>query len=293
MLASFHHGRMDGNPRNTLAGPGTDWARCYVPVTNCMLAHSCTPGQAQPAHAHEGPYGPLLQCTAFQSLRFFAAPGAPDWVKYMTSCMGAQSPHIDESVAPVDVGTLLPTPLHPTVTEETSRGDGAREEEDGHVRACGSESAALVQCDAPLQAVLEEKLVMNWWVHAHGNIQPLSAANIDGDGNCLPASLLCGLTGCARDQTLSLALRKALHREMIGPRGGIYRERWMTAMALRDGAVGLKLNESQWNTEWDALVAAAATAGTSLSEVHVLILAHVLRRPIIVFSSKVCPACGW
>ena len=154
-------------------------------------------------------------------------------------------------------------------------------------------SAPGVDCDAPLQAVLEEKLVMNWWVHAHGNIQPLSAANIDGDGNCLPASLLCGLTGCARDQTLSLALRKALHREMIGPRGGIYRERWMTAMALRDGAVGLKLNESQWNTEWDALVAAAATAGTSLSEVHVLILAHVLRRPIIVFSSKVCPACGW
>ena len=110
------------------------------------------------------------------------------------------------------------------------------------------------------------------------------------DGGCLHRSASRGLTGCDDDdQTLSLALRMALHREMTGPRGGIYRERWETALASRNQADGFELDPSQWNAEGDAQVAAAATTGTSLQEVHVLVLAHVLRRPIIVFSSKVCP----
>ena len=39
--------------------------------------------------------------------------------------------------------------------------------------------------------------------------------------------------------------------------------------------------------EWDALVGQAAEHGRSLEDVHVLVLAHVLARPIIVYSSKV------
>ena len=39
--------------------------------------------------------------------------------------------------------------------------------------------------------------------------------------------------------------------------------------------------------EWDALVGRAAEHGRSLEDVHVLVLAHVLARPIIVYSSKV------
>ena len=39
--------------------------------------------------------------------------------------------------------------------------------------------------------------------------------------------------------------------------------------------------------EWDALVGRAAEQGRSLEDVHVLVLAHVLRRPIIVYSSQV------
>ena len=161
-------------------------------------------------------------------------------------------------------------------------------------------SADRVAWDALLQAVLEEKRIINWWsVGSNGknngkknvtkNMEPLLVARIDGDGNCLLKSASRGISGCASDQTLPLALRKALHREMTGPRGGIYRERWETALASRNQADGFELDPSQWNAEWDAQVAAAATTGTSLQEVHVLVLAHVLRRPIIVFSSKVCP----
>ena len=117
------------------------------------------------------------------------------------------------------------------------------------------------------------------------------------DGGCLHRSASRGLTGhrssqCDDDeeeQTLSLALRMALHREMTGPRGGNYEQRTRREMARRDRGAGFQLDDRQWKAEWGALVAAVATAHTSLSEVHVLILAHVLRRPIIVFSSKVCP----
>jgi len=142
--------------------------------------------------------------------------------------------------------------------------------------------------DAHVESVLEKKGIINWW--SGGSMEPLQESKVMDDGGCLHHSASRGLTGCDDDdQTLSLALRMALHREMTGPRGGNYEQRTRREMARRDRGAGFQLDDRQWKAEWGALVAAVATAHTSLSEVHVLILAHVLRRPIIVFSSKVCP----
>jgi len=148
-----------------------------------------------------------------------------------------------------------------------------------------------------MQAVLEERRIINWWSVGTNNgrrdvtknLERLWVARIDSDGDCLLSSASRGISGCDRDQTLPFALRKALYREMTGPRGGIYRDRWEAALILRNHDQGFELDESQWNDEWNALLEDAAATGKSLQEVHVLVLAHVLRRPIIVFSSKVCP----
>ena len=46
------------------------------------------------------------------------------------------------------------------------------------------------------------------------------------------------------------------------------------------------LNESQWTTTWKKLVKLAEQPGKSLEQAHIFCLAHVLRRPVIVYGVK-------
>lgn len=46
------------------------------------------------------------------------------------------------------------------------------------------------------------------------------------------------------------------------------------------------LDEYQWAEDWAALVSQAERPGSSLAQLHVFALAHVLRRPIIVYAVK-------
>lgn len=46
------------------------------------------------------------------------------------------------------------------------------------------------------------------------------------------------------------------------------------------------LDEQQWKNDWSNLVCLAATAGNSLEQAHVFALAHILRRPIIIYAVK-------
>ena len=46
------------------------------------------------------------------------------------------------------------------------------------------------------------------------------------------------------------------------------------------------LEEDQWKNDWTNLVSLAATAGNSLEQMHVFALAHILRRPIIIYAVK-------
>lgn len=46
------------------------------------------------------------------------------------------------------------------------------------------------------------------------------------------------------------------------------------------------LNESQWSTTWKKLVKLAEQPGKSLEQAHIFCLAHVLRRPVIVYGVK-------
>ncbi len=46
------------------------------------------------------------------------------------------------------------------------------------------------------------------------------------------------------------------------------------------------LDDNQWKQDWINMVSLAATAGSSLEQTHVFALAHILRRPIIVYAVK-------
>ena len=51
-------------------------------------------------------------------------------------------------------------------------------------------------------------------------------------------------------------------------------------------AQGYDVCESQLMSDWSSLVAVARKPGKSLEQIHIFVLAHVLRRPIIVYGVK-------
>lgn len=123
-----------------------------------------------------------------------------------------------------------------------------------------------------------------------------------GDGNCLLHAASLAMWGLHDRQ---LAMRKALHAllESIpeSPSSALWR-RWRWEQACANRRYGLILSDDEWSREWRALLklssaaprhnaAAIADEDTSsnmyfesLEEFHVLLLAHVLRRPIIIVS---------
>lgn len=46
------------------------------------------------------------------------------------------------------------------------------------------------------------------------------------------------------------------------------------------------LEETQWQEDWENLLSTAAQPGSALEQLHVFALAHILRRPIIVYGVK-------
>jgi ubiquitin thioesterase ZRANB1 len=46
------------------------------------------------------------------------------------------------------------------------------------------------------------------------------------------------------------------------------------------------LEEGQWEEDWTSLLSLASQPGTSLEQLHIFALAHILRRPIIVYGVK-------
>lgn len=150
---------------------------------------------------------------------------------------------------------------------------------------------------------------LNWWAEL-GLCQKLWPLATTGDGNCLLHAASLGMCGF-HDRLLTL--RKALHNVLTSSHytEAFYR-RWRWQTAQQNEAAGLVLCEDEWASEWKTLLRMASTqprvrpvggdremsggkkAGSgdddeqqahvyeSLEELHILALAHVLRRPILV-----------
>ncbi|XP_049836557.1 OTU domain-containing protein 7B-like isoform X1 [Schistocerca gregaria] len=154
---------------------------------------------------------------------------------------------------------------------------------------------------------LESAGRLNWWVEL-GACQSLWPLATSGDGNCLLHAASLGMWGF-HDRLLTL--RRALHGFLSGSpcREALYR-RWRWQQTRANLAAGLVYTEEEWQREWDSIISMASTQPRksmnrrrssilmersleeipenatyeSLEEVHVLALAHVLRRPIVVIA---------
>jgi len=157
---------------------------------------------------------------------------------------------------------------------------------------------------------LEQSGRLNWWADT-GTCQRLWPLATTGDGNCLLHAASLGMWGF-HDRLLTL--RKALYTFLTSGQAvdAIYR-RWRWSAAQQNYQSGLSLTESEWSEEWNSVLRLASTEPRtnsnmpkrrsrlstvseddldnplyeSLEEIHVLVLAHILRRPIIVVSDTV------
>ncbi|KAG7198188.1 hypothetical protein KM043_005602 [Ampulex compressa] len=132
---------------------------------------------------------------------------------------------------------------------------------------------------------------LNWWCGSkNGGTRVLWPLATSGDGNCLLHAASLGMWGF-HDRLLTL--REALHSMLAK---GEYRDalfrRWKWRQMGLNAAAGLSYTEAEWVSEWRTLVDMAspifrnqtATSYQSLEEVHVLALAHALKRPIIIIA---------
>lgn len=62
--------------------------------------------------------------------------------------------------------------------------------------------------------------------------------------------------------------------------------RWKEYEASHASFLQYSLEEEQWEEDWTSLLSLASRPGTSLEMLHVFALAHILRRPIIVYGVK-------
>ena len=62
--------------------------------------------------------------------------------------------------------------------------------------------------------------------------------------------------------------------------------RWKEYECMHAANMHYTLNDSQWSTTWRKLVKLAEQPGKSLEQAHIFCLAHVLRRPVIVYGVK-------
>ncbi|KAL6438070.1 hypothetical protein ACFW04_004369 [Cataglyphis niger] len=130
---------------------------------------------------------------------------------------------------------------------------------------------------------------LNWW-YKSGSTRILWPLATSGDGNCLLHAASLGMWGF-HDRLLTL--REALHNTLTK---GEYRHalfrRWKWWQTGLNAAAGLSYTEAEWLSEWQNIVDMAsptirnqtAASYQSLEEIHVLTLAHALRRPIIVIA---------
>jgi ubiquitin thioesterase ZRANB1 len=84
-----------------------------------------------------------------------------------------------------------------------------------------------------------------------------------------------------RDNILRRALSDSLHQC-----GNLFYPRWKEYEMLQAALLHFALEEAQWEDDWSTLLSLASQPGASLEQLHIFVLAHIFRRPIIVYGVK-------
>ncbi|XP_060709581.1 OTU domain-containing protein 7A [Hemiscyllium ocellatum] len=149
---------------------------------------------------------------------------------------------------------------------------------------------------------LEQAGRLNWWSVVCSSCKRLLPLATTGDGNCLLHAASLGMWGF---HDRDLILRKALYTMMkSSTERDALKRRWRWQLTQQNKESGLVYTEEEWEREWNELLKLASSeprthysknTGSSggvdnsedpvyesLEEFHVFVLAHVLRRPIVV-----------
>lgn len=101
-------------------------------------------------------------------------------------------------------------------------------------------------------------------------------------GDCLLDSAMQATWGVFdRDNTLRRALADSLHQC-----GHYLYSRWKENEILQAALLHYTVSETQLEEYWSTLLSLASQPGSSLEQLHIFALAHILRRPIIVYGVK-------
>ncbi|XP_076362117.1 ubiquitin thioesterase Zranb1-like [Tachypleus tridentatus] len=129
----------------------------------------------------------------------------------------------------------------------------------------------------------EEAPVINWSIELTDRLgSRLYVLWNRSAGDCLLDSALQATWGVFdRDNTL----RRALGESLCDAAPVLY-PRWREAETLQANLLNFTLDDFQWQEDWATLLSLATQPGSALEQMHVFTLAHILRRPIIVYGVK-------
>ncbi|XP_015911224.1 ubiquitin thioesterase Zranb1 isoform X2 [Parasteatoda tepidariorum] len=129
----------------------------------------------------------------------------------------------------------------------------------------------------------EESPIINWSLELTERLgSRLYALWNRSAGDCLLDSALQATWGVFdRDNTL----RRALGESLCEAAAVLY-PRWKEAETLQANLLQFSLDETQWQEDWAMLLSLASQPGSALEQMHIFTLAHILRRPIIVYGVK-------
>ncbi|KAG1684924.1 Ubiquitin thioesterase zranb1-B [Nymphon striatum] len=138
--------------------------------------------------------------------------------------------------------------------------------------------------DRDVQKELEEESpIINWSLELTDRLgSRLYALWNRTAGDCLLDSVLQATWGVFdRENTVRRAMADSLSEG-----AAFFYPRWKEYESLHAHLLQYSLDESQWQQDWAISLSLASQPGSSLDQLHIFALAHVLRRPIIVYGVK-------
>ena len=129
---------------------------------------------------------------------------------------------------------------------------------------------------------VEEKLI-NW----HPGCVNLSCLKTLGDGNCLMHSASLAMWGI---HDRDLILRSAVYTALTHSRSRVLFERWQSDRRREMSQINASMDAHVWEAEYQHMIDMVnprrhSSRMDSLTDFHIFVLANVLRRPIIVYST--------
>lgn len=138
--------------------------------------------------------------------------------------------------------------------------------------------------DQDVQKELEqESQIINWSIEIGNTLGGrLFALWNRTAGDCLLDSALQATWGVFDTDG---CLRRALG-DSLNEGGERFYERWKAYESMQIESMQFTLDDDQWLQDWTLMLSLAGQPGAALEQTHIFALAHILRRPIVVYGVK-------